>query len=156
MENTNLVPEMQEENLSEQMQVRRGKLKALQDKGQDPFVKTKYEVTDYAKETLYDIPYHLSAGFIGEKAPDTTKPYFGMQCAYLVWYAWNHFGYDLDSDGGRLVTSADLLHSDVTYLAPHFVAGLHYNSAFFKYSLAFTWSTDNSVINCSIISSSLA
>jgi hypothetical protein len=71
------------------------------------------KLADYAKETLYDIPYHLSAGFIGEKAPDATEPYFGMQCAYLVWYAWNHFGYDLDSDGGRLVTSADLLHSDL-------------------------------------------
>lgn len=71
------------------------------------------QVADYAKETLYDIPYRLSAGFIGEKAPETTEPYFGMQCAYLAWYAWNHFGYDLDSDGGRLVTSADLLHSDL-------------------------------------------
>lgn len=40
-------------------------------------------------------------------------PLFGMQCAYLVWYAWNHFGYDLDSDGGHFVTSADLLHSDL-------------------------------------------
>lgn len=71
------------------------------------------EVADYAKETLCDVPYRLSAGFIGRKAPDTTKPYFGMQCAYLVWYTWNHFGYDLDSDGGRLVTSADLLNSDL-------------------------------------------
>ena len=52
MENTNLVPEMQEENLNEQMQVRRGKLKALQDKGQDPYVKTKYDVTDYAKDVV--------------------------------------------------------------------------------------------------------
>ena len=52
MENTNLVPEMQEENLSEQMQVRRGKLKALQDKGQDPYTKTKYDVTDYAKDVV--------------------------------------------------------------------------------------------------------
>ena len=52
MENTNLVPEMQEENLSEQMQIRRGKLKALQDKGQDPYAKTKYEVTDYAKDIV--------------------------------------------------------------------------------------------------------
>ena len=52
MENTNLVPEMQEENLNEQMQIRRGKLKALQDKGQDPYVKTKYDVTDYAKDVV--------------------------------------------------------------------------------------------------------
>ena len=71
------------------------------------------EVADYAKETLCNVPYRLSAGFIGKKAPDATEPYFGMQCAYLVWYAWNHFGYDLDSDGGRLVTSADLLHSEL-------------------------------------------
>ena len=75
--------------------------------------KERAKVAEYAKETLYDIPYSLSAGLFGEKAPDTTEPYFGMQCAYLVWYAWNHFGYDLDSDGGRLVTSADLLHSEL-------------------------------------------
>ena len=59
------------------------------------------------------VPYHLSAGFIGAKAPETDAPYFGVHCAYLVWYAWNHFGYDLDSDGGRLVTASDLLHSDL-------------------------------------------
>lgn len=74
---------------------------------------TKQQVSTYAKDTLCDVPYRLSAGFIGEKAPDCDAPYFGMHCAYLVWYAWNHFGYDLDSDGGRLVSSADLLHSEL-------------------------------------------
>ncbi|MBQ8804649.1 MAG: hypothetical protein IJZ53_13555 [Tyzzerella sp.] len=69
------------------------------------------EVAFYAKENLCGIPYHLSSGFIGEKAPELDAPQFGMHCSYLVWYAWNHFGYDLDSDGGRLVTSYDLLHS---------------------------------------------
>lgn len=70
------------------------------------------EVASYAKENLCGVPYHLSSGFIGEKAPELEAPQFGMHCSYLVWYAWNHFGYDLDSDGGRLVTSYDLLHSD--------------------------------------------
>ena len=71
------------------------------------------QVADYAENELCGVPYHLSAGFIGAKAPETDAPYFGVHCAYLVWYAWNHFGYDLDSDGGRLVTASDLLHSDL-------------------------------------------
>lgn len=69
-------------------------------------------VADYAKEHLQGVPYHLSAGFIGPKAAGTDEAYFGLQCAYLVWYAWNHFGYDLDADGGRLVLADDLLYSD--------------------------------------------
>lgn len=72
---------------------------------------TREEVVSYAKENLCNMPYHLSAGFIGEKAPAIEETYFGLQCAYLVWYAWQHFGYDLDSDGGRLVTAQDLLDS---------------------------------------------
>ena len=38
-----------EVSLSEILQVRRDKLKALQEKGQDPFAKTKFNVTSYAK-----------------------------------------------------------------------------------------------------------
>lgn len=67
---------------------------------------------DYAMERLLDVPYHLSAGFIGPKAPDPDSFYFGLHCSYLVWYAWNAMGYDLDSDGGRLASTYDLLHSD--------------------------------------------
>lgn len=70
------------------------------------------EVAAFALEHLTDVPYYLTAGFGKEKAPDVTEEDFGVQCAYLVWYAWNHFGYDLDSDGGKLVSTADLLHSD--------------------------------------------
>ena len=71
------------------------------------------EVADYACEELQGVPYHLSSGFIGPKAPDPDAEYFGLQCAYLAWYAWNHFGYDLDGDGGRLVSSDDLLQSEL-------------------------------------------
>ena len=71
------------------------------------------EVAAYACEELQGVPYHLSSGFIGPKAPDPDAEYFGLQCAYLAWYAWNHFGYDLDGDGGRLVSSDDLLQSEL-------------------------------------------
>lgn len=67
---------------------------------------------DYALEHLVDIPYHLTSGFIGPKAPDPDSFYFGLHCSYLVWYAWNAMGVDLDSDGGRLASTYDLLHSD--------------------------------------------
>lgn len=69
--------------------------------------------SDYALEHLVGIPYHLSAGFIGPKAPDPDDFFFGLHCSYLVWYAWNAMGCDLDSDGGRLASSYDLLHSDL-------------------------------------------
>lgn len=66
----------------------------------------------YAAEHLAGIPYHLTAGLIGDKFQDADSPWFGLQCAYLPWYAWKAAGVDLDSDGGRLVSSYDLLHSD--------------------------------------------
>lgn len=68
-------------------------------------------LADYALNYLDGIPYHLTSGFLGPKAPDPSAPYFGVQCSYLVWYAFQHFGYDLDADGGRLVSVADLYGS---------------------------------------------
>jgi len=70
------------------------------------------EVIQYALSNLYGVPYHLSSGFIGPKAPKPEDPQFGLHCSYLTWYAWNYMGYDTDSDGGRLVSTYDLLHSD--------------------------------------------
>lgn len=69
------------------------------------------EIVEYGNSVLYGVPYHLTSGFIGPKAPDPDDWQFGLHCSYLVWYAWNHFGYDLDSDGGRLASTYDLLHS---------------------------------------------
>lgn len=68
-------------------------------------------VVDFADAHLDDVPYHLTAGLFGKKAQDYNSKSFGMQCSYLVWYAWEEMGYDLDSDGGKLVTTSDILHS---------------------------------------------
>jgi len=68
-------------------------------------------VVDFADAHLVDVPYHLTAGLFGKKAQDYNSKGFGMQCSYLVWYAWNAMGFDLDSDGGQLVTTNDILNS---------------------------------------------
>lgn len=91
------------------------------------------EVAAYAKENLCDVPYHLSAGFIGAKAPEIEEKQFGLQCAYLVWYAWNHFGYDLDSDGGRLVTASDLLNSELLEVVQSY--GMETEKSYFPFTL---------------------
>lgn len=77
----------------------------------DADAQQRQSVADYAKETLAGVPYRLTAGLLGNKAPEPGAFGFGLHCIYLPWYAWQHFGYDLDSDGGRLVTAADLLRS---------------------------------------------
>ena len=71
------------------------------------------QVVQYSTDHLLDIPYRLSSGLLFSKSPDPDSILFGAHCSYLVWYAWNQFGYDLDSDGGRLVSAHDLLHSDL-------------------------------------------
>ena len=65
-------------------------------------------VAEYAKDNLAGVPYRLTAGLWG-RGSETLS---GTQCAHLVWYSYAHFGYDLDSDGGLLVTPYDLSRSE--------------------------------------------
>ena len=73
----------------------------------------KQKVVSFGREHLNDISYRLLAGWLGEKAPGVEEAWFGAHCSYLIWYVWNQFGYDLDSDGGRLVTCDDILNSEL-------------------------------------------
>ena len=50
-ENTN-APVQEEQSLSELLQIRRDKLKELQDAGMDPFQQTKYSAVSYTHLTL--------------------------------------------------------------------------------------------------------
>lgn len=81
---------------------------------------TRRAIAAYAAESLADIPYRLSAGLwdMGwksrkQKLTETEEPLqpSGTQCAHLVWYAYERFGFDLDSDGGLIVTPQDLYES---------------------------------------------
>ena len=62
-----------------------------------------------AVSDLSNIPYGFFSGLSANKAPE--PPLSSVQCAYLPWYAWFRQGIDLDSDGGRIVTVADLAAS---------------------------------------------
>lgn len=80
----------------------------LRVKDADP--ETRRAVADFALAHLNDIPYRLTSGIFGAKAPDPESS-LCAQCAYLPWYAWQAHGVDLDSDGGRIVTVLDLAQS---------------------------------------------
>ena len=67
---------------------------------------TRQQVVKYAKENLMGISYDPFRGIFSSKNKiDTT------QCAHLVWYAYNHFGIDIDCNGGGLVTPKDFANS---------------------------------------------
>lgn len=86
---------------------------------------TRREIAAYAQEYLVDIPYRLSAGNFSflhinrdrEEAQGNVRGSAGYQdisgthCAHLIWYAYRQFGYDLDSDGGIIVTPRDIFES---------------------------------------------
>ncbi len=68
-----------------------------------------YNAAMIAKKYEEDIPYGLLAGFINKAVkPDQLQE---TQCAHLVWYAYFNAGYDIDSDGGWLVTPNDISNS---------------------------------------------
>lgn len=71
------------------------------------------EICDFANQNLVSVPYKLTSGYFGPKALSLTDKDFGVHCSYLVWYAYNNLGFDIDSDGGRLVSTADILHSPI-------------------------------------------
>lgn len=67
------------------------------------------KIAEFAKKKVLGVPYGLLTG-IPVKAPDDIKK---TQCAHLVWYPYEHFGFDLDSDGSWLVTPKDIANSSL-------------------------------------------
>ncbi len=67
------------------------------------------KIAAYAKKEIVGVPYGLLTG-IPVKAPGEIKK---TQCSHLVWYPYERFGYDLDSDGSWLVTPKDIANSDL-------------------------------------------
>lgn len=81
------------------------------------------KIADYAEENLLGISYRLlsfsgdskvaSAGELKKNKQNGRESLSGTHCAHLVWSAYAHFGYDLDSDGGVVVTPRDIFDSDL-------------------------------------------
>ena len=94
------------------------------------------EIAAYAAQNLVDIPYKLFSfctGSIDEEkgswssmdetaelkkdiSADMSAEVAGTHCAHLIWLAYRQFGYNLDSDGGYIVTPRDLYESDLLEL----------------------------------------
>lgn len=71
---------------------------------------------EIAEQYFCDVPYRLSAGLWGKpwelpEQEEAAATVAGTQCAHMIWSCYHALGYDLDSDGGRLVTPRDLLDS---------------------------------------------
>ena len=74
------------------------------------------KIVGNARGNLIGIPYRLSSGMIDDK--DMKEDYWGTQCAHLVWLAFKKYGYDIDGDGGWLVTPADFMKSELLVVVP--------------------------------------
>lgn len=69
------------------------------------------EIAKYAVENLLDIPYTLTVGIFSAKNPSLER-LKGTHCSHLVWYLFKQFGYDIDADGGIIVTPRDIMRSE--------------------------------------------
>ncbi len=76
-----------------------------------PDEKIAEKVAQYARESLIDIDYNIFAGLIKKDKSKEEKPE-SSHCVHIVWQGFKAFGVDIDSDGGRIVTTNDIAMSD--------------------------------------------
>jgi len=67
------------------------------------------EVAKYAEEHMDRVDYGLLAGLL----PSHGEEIASTQCSHLPWYVYMHFGIDLNSNGGWLVTPKDIVNSEL-------------------------------------------
>ncbi len=67
------------------------------------------EIARFSYENLLGIKYRLTAGLFEGDSADEVK---STHCGHLVWYAFNRFGYDLDSNSGPFVWPRDIANSE--------------------------------------------
>jgi hypothetical protein len=70
---------------------------------------TRNEVANYVKNDLLGLEYDILAGIFEKKAPNELER---THCSHIVWYAYNHFGIEVDGTGGKIVTPKDLSLGD--------------------------------------------
>ncbi len=65
-------------------------------------------VVKYTTNNLLGIKYDATIGVLSRKYNDEIKY---SQCAHIFWYAFYKFGYDIDSNGGTIVTPQNIANS---------------------------------------------
>ena len=76
----------------------------------DASAETRKEIADLADEQLQGIPYSLTVGIFSKKNQGASPGQ--THCAHLVWQAFKNCGYDVDADGGPVVTPRDIARSE--------------------------------------------
>lgn len=66
------------------------------------------DIAHYAAKNLIGIKYSI---FASKRYDDITPK--GENCSQVIWQAFNHFGYDIDSNKGTLVTPEDIAKSNL-------------------------------------------
>lgn len=74
--------------------------------------KTRAEIAAAAVKYLDDVPYNVFIGLYPMKYSNISAVR-GTQCAHLVWLAYAAYGYDIDSNGGLIVTPKDIAESEL-------------------------------------------
>lgn len=72
-------------------------------------LKVRREIAQYAYENMQGIPYGFAQDILEHFGVRPEKE--DTDCSHLIWKAYMEFGFDLDSNGGLLVTPRDLSES---------------------------------------------
>ena len=67
------------------------------------------EIVEYVENELVGITYDPTVGVLSRKYVDDIKL---TQCAHIFWYAYYKHGFDIDSNGGAVVTPKDISNSE--------------------------------------------
>ena len=70
---------------------------------------TKQNIVEYINEEMLGASYDILAGIF---EPKDRMPLRATHCSHAIWYAYNKFGIDIDSNGGKIVTPMDIFLSD--------------------------------------------
>lgn len=68
------------------------------------------EIAKYALENLCNIKYSLFAGIFNKYKDGNVT---ATHCGHLVWYAFNHFGFNIDSNEGLIAWPSDIASSNL-------------------------------------------
>lgn len=75
----------------------------------DADLNARKEIAKWAANTLLHVDYSLFVGFLSPKDQGETPQQ--THCSHLVWQAYQHFGYNIDYDGGPLASCKDISRS---------------------------------------------
>ncbi len=70
---------------------------------------TRAKIAQNALRDLKGIPYSITVGVFSKKDQGTSPK--STHCSHLVWQAYKNAGYDIDSNGGLVVTPRDIARS---------------------------------------------